>query len=137
MGAAERMAAVTAEAMAEAAMAAAPAEGTVGEDLEEEMAVAAKEVATEAVRVGTVAVRVEGVRVEEATEAVVRVERREVARVGGVAAGTAGRRTVLWEAKAAEARVVVAAREAVAMAAVALWVETLAPRLSAQIHRCQ
>ena len=64
------MAAVTAEAMAEAAMAAAPAEGTVGEDLEEEMAVAAKEVATEAVRVGTVAVRVEGVRVEEATEAV-------------------------------------------------------------------
>ena len=131
------MAAVTAEAMAEAAVAAAPAEGTVEEDLEEEMAVAAKEVATVAVRVGTGAVRVEGVRVEEETEAVVRVEMREVARVGGVEAGTAGRRTVLWEAKAAEARVVVAAREAVARVAVALWVETLGPRLSAQIHRCQ
>ena len=43
MGAAERMEAVTAEVMAEAAMAAARAEGTVEEDLEEEMAVAAKE----------------------------------------------------------------------------------------------
>ena len=31
--------------------------------------------------------------------------RREVARVGVVAAGTADRQTVLWEAKAAEARV--------------------------------
>ena len=131
------MAAVTAEAMAEAAMAAAPAEGTVEEDLEEEMAVAAKEVATEAVRVGTVAVRVEGVRVEEETEAVVRVEMREVARVGGVEAGTAGRRTVLWEAKAAEARVVVAVREAAERVAVAHWEETLAPRQSAQRHRRQ
>ena len=137
MGAAERMAAVTAEAMAEAAMAAALAEGMVEEDLEEEMAVAAKEVATVAVRVGTVAVREEGVRVEEATEAVVKVVRREVAMGGVVAAGTAGRRTVLWEAKAAEARVVVAVREAVAMVAVAHRVETLAPRQSAQIHRCQ
>ena len=131
------MAAVTAEAMAEAAMAAALAEGTVEEDLEEEMAAVAMEVATVAVRVVTVAVRVEGVRVEVATEAVVRVVRREVARAGVVAAGTAGRRTVLWEAKAAEARVVVAAREAVAMVAVAHWVETLAPRPSALIHRCQ
>ena len=123
------MAAVTAEVMAEAAMAAALAEGTVEEDLEEEMAVAAKEEGSAVAKVAA--------RVEVATEAVVRVVRREVAKTGVVAAGTAGRQTVLWEAKAAEARVVVAAREAVAMAAVALWVETLAPRLCAQIHRCQ
>ena len=40
-------------------------------------------------------------------------------------------------AEKGEARVVVAVREAVTMVAVAHWAETLGPRPSAQIHRCQ
>ena len=71
------MEAVTAEVMAEAAMAAALAEGTVEEDLEEEMAVAAKE---EGSAVATVAARVE-VREGEATVAGWAVERVEAATV--------------------------------------------------------
>ena len=88
MGAAEHMAAVTAEAMAEAAMAAALAEGTVEVDLEEETVAAAKEEGSAVAKVAamvveaTEAVARAAERVEEAREVVVRVEELEVAMVG-------------------------------------------------------